>query len=410
MIPLVDVRLLRRLTTCLDQLALDTYLPGKNRCAAALILRFGNESAKKVTKLFTVYDTKLTSTEVLSRLEASTMETLPSDLQLLFVKRADIIGDRWSGAVAFPGGRRDPDDANDMDTVFRESYEILGIPLSSSRDFIYLGRLRDYQLQSRMITTRPMIQSRFVFLHIGDVTPSVKVADHEVHSVQWLPITEITAEKVHRSWVMHGVQSFIRASHPDWKTAAQDLLGNTQLFFPSVGLASSSLWRVWGLSLRSASEMLTIADGREECDWPRVTSDGAMLQLLVLSPMHGVLEIQQVMLRTRRITQLTVAHLLPLLSWLFFGYLVVVMVVYIICQIQRFFLIVGGYYQDPFGVEASTSTYFKEFGPGGEDAAKVSRSDEGSDDTGSREDDDYVEREPPDAIDDARTKYLGNVR
>ena len=44
-------------------------------------------------------------------------------IELLFVKRAEWEGDPWSGHVAFPGGRHEPQDETLWDTAARETHE-----------------------------------------------------------------------------------------------------------------------------------------------------------------------------------------------------------------------------------------------------------------------------------------------
>ena len=55
--------------------------------------------------------------------------------ELFFIRRAEHPQDRWS-RIAFPGGRRDPDDASLLATAIRETREEVGIdsppPASSS--------------------------------------------------------------------------------------------------------------------------------------------------------------------------------------------------------------------------------------------------------------------------------------
>lgn len=46
---------------------------------------------------------------------------------MLLIERARRLGDPWSGQIAFPGGRRDPDDRRLSDTALRELGEEVGL-------------------------------------------------------------------------------------------------------------------------------------------------------------------------------------------------------------------------------------------------------------------------------------------
>ncbi len=59
-------------------------------------------------------------------------------LQVLLVKRATNPSDPWSGHMAFPGGRRRPEDRDLRETVIRETREETGIELRGCR---FLGTL-----------------------------------------------------------------------------------------------------------------------------------------------------------------------------------------------------------------------------------------------------------------------------
>ncbi len=55
----------------------------------------------------------------------------PDDTMLL-IRRAARDGDPWSGDMAFPGGRRQADDADDVATARRETLEEVGLDLSAA--------------------------------------------------------------------------------------------------------------------------------------------------------------------------------------------------------------------------------------------------------------------------------------
>jgi hypothetical protein len=69
------------------------------------------------------------------------------DPELLFIKRATRVGDKWNGHVALPGGKRDPEDADDEVTAAREALEEVGIDLDPS-NAIAVGNL-----PQRIVTT-----------------------------------------------------------------------------------------------------------------------------------------------------------------------------------------------------------------------------------------------------------------
>lgn len=67
--------------------------------------------------------------------------------EVLFIKRAARKGDRWTSHVALPGGRRDPEDADDQAAAVRETIEEVGIDLSPE-NAIPVGNL-----PQRVVTT-----------------------------------------------------------------------------------------------------------------------------------------------------------------------------------------------------------------------------------------------------------------
>ena len=53
------------------------------------------------------------------------------ELCLLMIRRAQREGDPWSGHMAFPGGRRDPDDIDDRFCAIRETREEIALDLDA---------------------------------------------------------------------------------------------------------------------------------------------------------------------------------------------------------------------------------------------------------------------------------------
>lgn len=73
-----------------------------------------------------------------------------SGWHLLFIRRAENERDRHSGQVAFPGGRRDPDDPHAEAVALREAWEEMGI---RPEDVQLLGRMREFVSSSRYRVT-----------------------------------------------------------------------------------------------------------------------------------------------------------------------------------------------------------------------------------------------------------------
>lgn len=64
------------------------------------------------------------------------------NLEVGFIQRAIQPNDRWSGQIAFPGGRREPQDINDIATAQRETLEEIGLQLSLQE---LVGKIDDIQ-------------------------------------------------------------------------------------------------------------------------------------------------------------------------------------------------------------------------------------------------------------------------
>jgi 8-oxo-dGTP pyrophosphatase MutT (NUDIX family) len=106
------------------------------------------------------------------------------DPEIVFIERAHHVADPWSGQMAFPGGRCEPNDMHLAETARRETLEEIGIDLAMAQR---LGRLDDLQGRhgGRSIE---MLISCFVF-GVNDIDQFVP--NHEVADVVKLPISTL---------------------------------------------------------------------------------------------------------------------------------------------------------------------------------------------------------------------------
>ena len=111
-------------------------------------------------------------------------------LEILLIRRAERPGDPWSGQIAFPGGRYEPDDPDLLATAIRETREETGVDLTSAER---LGPLDD--LHPRTPTLPPVVVRPFVFA-LGR-RPALVPSD-EVQRAFWLPLSRLGEAGVRR--------------------------------------------------------------------------------------------------------------------------------------------------------------------------------------------------------------------
>jgi 8-oxo-dGTP pyrophosphatase MutT (NUDIX family) len=107
-----------------------------------------------------------------------------SGVELLLIERATRDDDPWSGHMAFPGGRRDPDDADVIATAARETHEEVGIELAREGEVI--GRLDELRAIAHH---RPLdlVISPVVFALSRAIIPQPN--PREVESAVWVPLS-----------------------------------------------------------------------------------------------------------------------------------------------------------------------------------------------------------------------------
>jgi len=106
------------------------------------------------------------------------------DLEVCFIRRAERVGDPWSGQVAFPGGKADSSDSDAHAVAERETHEEVGLKLAASH--------RIGPLPTRQVATRNLVLSPFIY-HIGRAERATVFAREpdEVAHVFWVPMRHL---------------------------------------------------------------------------------------------------------------------------------------------------------------------------------------------------------------------------
>ena len=112
----------------------------------------------------------------------------PDALELCFILRASREGDRWSGQMAFPGGKAEPEDPTAEAVAIREAREEVGLALEHAEP---LGALAP-------IPVRPEgplgLLSPYVF-YVGLERPPLVPQQAEVADAFWIPLAHLWDER-----------------------------------------------------------------------------------------------------------------------------------------------------------------------------------------------------------------------
>ncbi|KAI9844514.1 MAG: Phosphate metabolism transcription protein [Thelocarpon superellum] len=110
--------------------------------------------------------------------------------EVLFIRRAARPGDRWTGHVALPGGKRDAQDEDDRATAVRETWEEVGLDLTAA-SCIYVGSLPERVVTTSWGTVPLMVLCPFVFLLTCHDIPPLRLQPTEVESAHWVPLRSL---------------------------------------------------------------------------------------------------------------------------------------------------------------------------------------------------------------------------
>jgi 8-oxo-dGTP pyrophosphatase MutT (NUDIX family) len=125
--------------------------------------------------------------------------------ELLFIRRAEHPLDPWSGHIAFPGGRLDPEDTGPLQAAVRETLEEVGLDLD--REGELLGSLSPVPVTAGG-QRLPMVIEPFVFELTNGSAALPLFPNHEVEEILWVPISFL-ADQANRSTLRwyHGGRS-----------------------------------------------------------------------------------------------------------------------------------------------------------------------------------------------------------
>lgn len=100
---------------------------------------------------------------------------------VLLIRRADRAGDPWSGQIAFPGGKTQPEDRSARETAVRETLEEVGIDLNATAEFLGYG-----PVTTTHTGTMDVVPVAFELKGTAEIRPNEEVA-----SYRWVGLREL---------------------------------------------------------------------------------------------------------------------------------------------------------------------------------------------------------------------------
>ena len=161
---------------------------------------------------------------------------LATGAEVLLIERSRRADDPWSGHIAFPGGRREPGDADDLSTAIRETREEIGLDLT--RQAHLLGRLDEIGAVARG-RALDMVIVPFVF-ELAE--PSRLCTSGEVSDVFWTPLGPLLSGEARTTYRFEWDGQV--TEHPAFRVRNRTVWGLTQRMLSClVGALASSAAR-----------------------------------------------------------------------------------------------------------------------------------------------------------------------
>jgi 8-oxo-dGTP pyrophosphatase MutT (NUDIX family) len=152
-----------------------------------------------------------------------------SEAELLIIKRSESERDHWSGHLALPGGRAEPEDLNLSATAIRETFEEVGIRLDAGGEVI--GRLATVTPQSTLaprVAVTPFVAVAPAGYHVGEEGEASNglTLSSEVAAAFWIPVSELKSEG--RSGVFRMIFAGVEREWPAYPSAHGPIWGLTE--------------------------------------------------------------------------------------------------------------------------------------------------------------------------------------
>jgi 8-oxo-dGTP pyrophosphatase MutT (NUDIX family) len=129
------------------------------------------------------------------------------EFQVLLVKRAEKSNDPWSGQIAFPGGKRDPEDKDLQETMIRETLEETGINIVEGCRFLGV-------MEPVRSTRRPEMKILPIYV-LQEKEQDIKL-NEELTEYFWTPLKELDHNKGFFKYRFEDFPAFIIGSNVIW--------------------------------------------------------------------------------------------------------------------------------------------------------------------------------------------------
>ncbi|KAH0565746.1 hypothetical protein GP486_000869 [Trichoglossum hirsutum] len=156
--------------------------------------------------------------------------------EVLFIRRAARARDRWGSHIALPGGKRDPGDESDQAAAVRETWEEVGLDLSSG-NCVFVGNLSERVVTTSWGKVPLMVLCSFVYILTEHDIPPLRLQPSEVESAHWVSFRTLLAPSLRTYEHCDISDRLANRGNPFVRTLLRAVLG--QMAYAAVKLAPS---------------------------------------------------------------------------------------------------------------------------------------------------------------------------